>query len=135
MADFDIDKDIEKWAAATGLAIVEVARASSLDIFTKIVKRTPVDTGRLINNWQLTTGTQASGTIDSDGSLSEAVSNLNAEIPNLSFDKDVYYTNNLPYAEAIENGHSTVKSPQGMVKVTLTEFESAVDKAVRDNKI
>jgi len=44
--------------------------------------------------------------------------------------QDIYITNNLPYARALEYGHST-QAPAGMVRVTLVEVGSYIENAVR----
>ena len=41
-----------------------------------------------------------------------------------------YLCNNLPYARALEDGHST-QAPSGMVALTVVEFNNAVQQAVQ----
>jgi hypothetical protein len=43
----------------------------------------------------------------------------------------IYIVNNLPYANALENGHSK-QAPSGMVKVTLQEFPGIVSAAAQE---
>lgn len=108
-------------------------RAMCLQLFSGIVVRTPVKTGRLIGNWQIGIDQPETGELDRTGDPSDS------ELPKLnqiSGYSVVYYTNNLPYAERIEfDGWSKIKAPAGMVRVTLTEFESALRKAAQDNKL
>jgi hypothetical protein len=80
-----------------------IFRAVGLNMFGRIVKRTPVDTGRLRNNWQMTS--------------------------NVQLGQRLFITNNLPYAQRIEDGYSQ-QAPAGMVKVTINEFDSIVNSAV-----
>ena len=47
-------------------------------------------------------------------------------------DADIYITNSLPYAIPVEYGWST-QSPTGMVRVTVTEFQTLVNNAVAAN--
>ncbi len=44
--------------------------------------------------------------------------------------KDIYIMNNLPYARALEYGHSK-QAPAGVVRITLAEVDSYVEAAVR----
>jgi len=96
----DVNKFIKK-AEARSLAIF---RAVSLEMFSRIVVRTPVDTGRLRGHWQIS--------------------------PNIMLGKKTYISNNLPYAIPIEDGHSK-QAPTGMVKVTVAEFGSIVRDAAK----
>ena len=96
--------DIGRFANKAERNSLVVFSAVSLDIFGRIIKRTPVDTGRLRNNWQIT--------------------------PNIILGKSVFITNNLPYAQVIVDG-SSEQAPRGMVKVTVAEFDSIVRKAAR----
>lgn len=93
--------DIAKFNKKTEEKSLKVFRAVGFEMFGRIVKRTPVDTGRLRNNWQITDGVKLG-------------------------DK-LFITNNLPYAKRIEDGYSA-QAPAGMVKVTVNEFKSIVNK-------
>lgn len=96
--------DISKFINKTEAKAERVFRATGLEMFGRIVKRTPVDTGRLRNNWQIT--------------------------PNAKIGQKLFITNNLPYAKRIEDGYSK-QAPAGMVKVTIAEFDSIVRQANR----
>ena len=86
---------------------LNVLIGTSFSLFASVVKLTPVDTGRLRNNWQIT--------------------------PNIAIGRKVIISNNLPYAQVIEDGHSK-QAPNGMVKVTVTMFDSFVKAAARGVK-
>ena len=45
-----------------------------------------------------------------------------------------FFTNNLPYAAALENGHSG-QAPGGMVRVTVARFQQIVLEAIRNNQV
>jgi hypothetical protein len=45
----------------------------------------------------------------------------------------IFITNSLPYAQPLEDGHST-QAPNGMVALTVMEFEPIVAEAVRNMK-
>jgi hypothetical protein len=110
----------------------KVFRASSISLFSNIIKRTPVKTGRLRGNWQTDINQPSVGTLNRNGStpaISEAVSTVNKA----TLDDSIFLVNNLPYANAIENGSST-QAPEGMVKVSIAEFQREVDKQARKLK-
>lgn len=43
-----------------------------------------------------------------------------------------YLANNLPYAQALEDGHSTQAAPAGIVALTVIEFKDIVSEAVSE---
>lgn len=105
-----------------------VIRKTLFDLFKKIILRTPVDTGCLILNWLAAIGDQPAG-FDSEltGTGGDAtVSEISSIIDGVHAGDTVYLVNNTPYAIYIENGHSTVKAPQGMVAVSVQEFPNIV---------
>lgn len=85
--------------------------------------------GRFRGNWQLGVGTLPhgeTGRVDPAGA--STVSAIIAEIPTEAAGKVFWLANNVPYADAIEHGHSR-QAPQGLVGLTAMEFQSIVDGA------
>ena len=100
----------------------KIFRGTVIGLFSKIIKRTPVKTGRLRGNWQTDINKPKVGEVSRLGqgaALSEVVS----EAGKARLGDSIYMVNNLPYAKAIEEGHSKIQAPVGMVRVTLIEFE------------
>jgi len=119
--------DIRKFANKTNSNIETALRATSISLFSAIVYRTPVDTGRARANWIYTNSTPFTGTTES----------TKAKPMNSQVKKGLRHiiTNNLPYIEGLENGGATGKprssqAPNGMVKVSATEFETHLKRAV-----
>ena len=107
-------------------------RAMALQLFGSIITRTPVDTGRARGNWQVTINSPANGTTENnDKGGQRTLAEGSQTIASRSGDQSLYFTNNLPYIEPLENGWSE-QAPAGMVRVTLTEFEQALRKAARE---
>lgn len=120
-------------------------RAIALELFGAIIKDTPVGNpslwkskpppgyvgGRLRGNWQTDVGSPKQGTLDiRDPSGSASLATLLAKSQAFRSGTTIYLTNNLPYAKAIEDGHSKQR-PAGMVKVNVVRFQSVVSKVVR----
>lgn len=106
-----------------------VARKVALDMFSKIVLKSPVDTGRFRGNWQVSVGAPAMGTLNTtDKSGGTAIGRITGAATTLGLGQTIYLTNNLPYAVRLEYGHSK-QAPAGMVRTTIDEFEAAVAKA------
>lgn len=124
-----------------------IPRKIALEAFRRIVLRTPVGNvrnwikpragyvgGRLRGNWQIGIGSAPSGELDRvDGSGSQTIAEGTSKIGSWKpSDKDepILIVNNLPYAEAVENGHSK-QAPSGMLAITVAEFDGIVQEAVR----
>ncbi len=104
----------------------EVVKLASLQLFTKIVNKTPVDTGHLAYNWHLTLNMPERSERDGvDPSKSKTLDIGSKNIANYRLGvKQVWITNNVEYAYDIEYGKSKVKAPQGMIRVSLREWDS-----------
>ena len=122
----------------------KVVRGTILSMGAKIIQRTPVGNpalwkrpvkgyvgGRLRMSWQHTVGQPATGTGEGvDPSGSGAIADLRATVSRLKMGQAFYQTNNLTYSVAIEFGHSTKQAPQGMVRITVAEYEASIKEAV-----
>ena len=84
-----------------------------------VVSRTPTKTGRARANWQVTLNRPAVGRLDEqDPNGAATISRGEAVIDQAGADQTIWITNNLPYAEELENGRSD-QAPAGMVAATL----------------
>ena len=121
----------------------KVVRGTVIGMFTRIVKRSPVDTGRFRGNWQITVNAPSrtqKNTVDNSGPAQATPSSNPAgsvtavegafyvskqEFPQFGY----YITNNLPYAERLEYGWSG-QAPSGMIRLSLAEFEQVLREEV-----
>ena len=117
----------------------KVVRGTTIGMFSKIVKRSPVDTGRFRGNWQISIDSPARGqlsTLDNSGKAQANPSSNPAGSPTAvagafkvqksPFPQSAYFiTNNLPYGERLEFGHSQ-QAPNGMVRISVAEFERLI---------
>lgn len=103
-------------------------RALAMKVFSRVILRTPVDTGRARANWQCTMGSPADGVLEAeDKSGAEAMARArDVSVGIGTDDRSIFLTNNLLYIEALENGHSG-QAPQGMVAITVAEFEGLAE--------
>jgi len=116
-----------------------------LDLDTKVVERTPVDTGRARGNWMPSIGNEpAVGEGAGDGKA--VVEAVKALMPQLKIGQTAWLSNHLPYIVVLEYGlfpdppkHGTGKtvggystqSPNGMVRVSVLEFPDIVEESVK----
>ena len=114
------NKAMTKSLVATKKAIISLT--------TDIIYDTPVDTGRLRNNWipSINQGSNFS-MLGLDTSkrrskerptLQETISKVNT----LKLGDTFYFTNNLPYAKRIEFDNWSAKAPAGMVRKNLLKW-------------
>lgn len=91
--------------------------------------------GRFRNNWQFSVHTPAIGIINSeDPTGAEASARLVNGVFEFQAGEVGYITNNLPYAIALEFGHSH-QAPLGMVRVTVARFQQIVEEAVAKHRV
>lgn len=128
--------------------LVKLQKAIAIEALSRIIQRTPVDTGRARGNWQLTIAVVPSDQVNrKDTNGTETLSANISKLAGLQPYQVVYITNNVEYINIleeggfvppnpgpskdprkgrqgrvlVENGFS-VQAPQGMVKVTLVEL-------------
>jgi len=107
---------IKKITAGIFTLVPQTARKVLLDIDRRVVKRTPVDTGRARGNWLPAAENPDRRTLEVGESrdTDPASMAIDSKFPVL------YLSNNLPYIEKLENGHSS-QVPIGFVKLSVAE--------------
>lgn len=120
--------DINKFRKKFTTNYVEIKRKASFDLFSMIAIATPVDKGLLRNNWHVTHGAPDLSSFDDteDLPVSVIINKIQSELSMTSLEKDIFFTNNLPYAVTIEyDGHSA-QAPEGMVRTNITKWDKIV---------
>jgi hypothetical protein len=113
------DRTIEKY--------IKVKRQSAFDLFSAIVLETPVDKGVLRNNWFASIGTGSTETTDTgDESGASTIQKIRSVLDGTELVKDVFLSNNLPYAVPIEFDGISGKAPEGMVRVNVLRWNQIV---------
>lgn len=103
-------------------------RKISLEMFSKLVLRSPVDTGRFRANWGVAIGSMNTGSIELDDKSGTAtISRNQAEILGVQAGDVITLGNSLPYGPKLEDG-SSQQAPAGMVSLTVQEFQTIVRK-------
>lgn len=128
-------QQVATFAAKSEKAIDQTVRAITYALFAEVIDRTPVDTGRLKGNWQLSQGSPIRGTVtvtDKDGGTTKT--KVAAGMG--GWGSVTYLTNNLPYAYRIEyDGWSHTKAPAGMVRVSFARIQQIVAREARKHKV
>lgn len=136
--------DLTKYAKAKDEQIKTVRKKVAMAIYSGVVQRTPVDTGRARGNWVIGIGEDIQTATERTGDCS------GQEIPKLNSangDETIYISNNLPYIAKLEYGGYSKKSdsgktingyskqaPQGMVGVTMARIKDKVEQIVKESK-
>lgn len=119
--------DIRKFADKTKLRLDVVHRKVVFDLTTSLIRMSPVKTGRFRNNWQIAEGVPNTTTTKTTG---DPTQRLQGYAKTVSIGGVVYITNSLPYAIPLEYGWSQ-QAPNGMVRVTVRDYEQFIANAVR----
>lgn len=134
MASFS--DQLAKFAKRAGQKADLVVTKVCLDAATRVIEKTPVDTGRLRANWQATIGQPATGEVDAEDKQGRMTIQKIVGPAKLASGQIFYLSNNLPYAVVAEygmwpkgdgegkvtaDGYST-QAPAGMVRVTMAEI-------------
>lgn len=120
--------DIRRYADKQKRNLDEVVMESLIDLSASVIIKTPVDEGILANSWKPSTNAPAQGVAtngNNEGQMREV-----EEIVAASVGETYYLVNNQPYAKDIEFfGHSD-KAPQGMLRVSIENYQRFIDNAI-----
>ena len=140
MSNADFKANFAKLLAKAGAKAEIVVRKMALELQTSMVERSPVDTGRFKGNWQC--GVSAVNTQVADkedktplGSFGpdDSVLRTDTTLKGWKAGQTIFLSNSLPYSRKLEYGHSK-QAAQGMVRLTVQNFELALAKAVQEIK-
>lgn len=139
--------DLAKFAEKTMRNNNAIVRKVVIDMGTSLVLKTPVGNpklwknpdgapvgyagGRARANWQYGTGSMPDGVIDSiDMGGNNTVNKIIGGVQASPAASVHWISNSLPYIKRLEDGWSYRQAPQGMLKLTIEEFEQTVRSAV-----
>jgi hypothetical protein len=124
-----------------------IARKVALELYTKVVVKSPVDSGRLRGNWNVGINAINGAEYEADVSKLGAIPSGSGMVRSMSalsafkIGDVIYVTNNMPYVYKLEyglynngaktvNGYST-QAPQGFVRITYKEVVSDLENISR----
>lgn len=144
------DREFDKATKKINSVIEKTVRGAVIDLFSTIVLRTPVGNpaqwkgprpknyraGSLRGNWQVQISTPASGILQTeDKTGNSTVSSGTRKINQFTLqDGSIWFSNNLPYAEAIEYGRSK-QAPTGMVRTSVKAWQPIMNKIASKYKL
>lgn len=109
----------------------DIIAKETLQTYADIVQQTPVDKGTAKGNWLVSVGYPNHSVTDKqDRGGSATISAGQAKITPESVRKGVWITNNLPYINRLEYGHSQ-QQPTGWIRRNIKELKIAIRNALR----
>ena len=119
----DLSKAIEKAKDQAEL----IVKKTTIQLFSNVIEKSPVDTGRFRANWNVSFGSfDTSTTQETDPSGSQSKGKVYQALSTYKLaDQSVFLGNSLPYAERLENGWSK-QAPAGMVRLSILEANKSL---------
>lgn len=129
---------------------IDVHKNATLGLQKVIIDDTPVLTGRLQSNWQVTQDSPAqtslykkvtsvlsfrSYAIGSEYDYQKTINDAEVELSNLGIDQTTFITNLVNYVIPIEfEGYSKYKAPKGMARINIQKWGAIVRRALAKTK-
>lgn len=123
--------DIEKFVRKTGISGSQVMRKLGFEALSGVIQRSPVDTGRFrasnriaINHANLSVeGEGGSDSLASGPAEGAEIAKAVGALRSLKWGDSVHISNNLPYAQALEDGSSKqAPGPLAIYGLTFQEL-------------
>jgi hypothetical protein len=128
----DIARFIAKSKAAQDLFVKKVV----LEIYSRVVLKSPVQTGRFRANWQIGNSfinTSTTQSRDKSGTASISRAALEANSIRVA-GQTIFISNSLPYSYRLEYEGYSKQAPLGMTRVTIAEMASILRGAAFETK-
>jgi hypothetical protein len=135
--------DISRFVQKTGLKPDVVLRKLAFTAYRNLILKSPVDTGRFRASWRigvdvvdLSTYPEVTHKGIAQGGYADPPpddSGVQAVIGTAKFGQVIFITNNLPYAQPLEDG-SSKQAPQGVLAITMAELRSGFQATVNSVK-
>ena len=122
-------KDLDKITLNLSGYAENMVRATLFNLSYRIIKESPVDTGRFRGNWQASVNTPKVTQLKrKDRTGTSTITAVNNVLEKFSMGQTFYLTNNLPYARRLEYGYSK-QAPSGMLRINVMRVQSELEKA------
>lgn len=109
-----------------------VKKGAAIELFSRVILDTPVDEGRARGNWLTTIGGDPNYSVLRTG-ITGAANEVVTEVQRSKLEDTLVFTNNLPYIERLEDGHSKAQAPHGMVKKNIISMGHILKRKAAEN--
>lgn len=107
--------------------VTKLHRTVALDLLRRVTLKSPVDSGRFRAGWAVSLSQPDPRPVSASGApilgADQVISNALSELEQLRPYSICWVHNSLPYATAIENGHSG-QAPNGVLAISVAEVEA-----------
>ena len=121
-----------------------VIQKVGMEALTRLVRKTPVDTGRARGNWQVSIGSPlvdyddekkdpSGGEAETTSGGMSVIMAGQGKMKDAPLDSVIWITNNVPYIEILDSGRSN-QAPTGMLDSTMIELQSMFERDMRDEE-
>ena len=118
------ESDLDKAFSFAQYSTEEIYKEACIKMCEVIIDSTPVDTGALKGAWVTEADSprfvHEPNRLDPDGVESKAEARDVFKSANV--ESDIYFTNGLDYADAMESGDGSKQAPEGMVSVNIRRW-------------
>ena len=105
-------------------------RGTLFGLSSRIIKESPVDTGRFRGNWQASIGSPVLSTTSRlDRTGAGSINDAAVTLQGLKLGQTFYLTNNLPYARRLEYGSHSKQAPNGFLRINVQRVQLEINKA------
>jgi hypothetical protein len=123
-------KDLDKITLNLSGYAENMVRATLFNLSYRIIKESPVDTGRFRGNWQASVNTPKVTQLKrKDRTGTSTITAVNNVLEKFSMGQTFYLTNNLPYARRLEYGSHSKQAPNGFLRINVMRVQSELEKA------
>lgn len=123
--------DISKWRVKTEKQLEAIVKKVAFELFTLVVRRSPVDTGRFRANNQISINSlPKSVEIDWDKNGTATIGKGKGKLGQYKLGDVVYIYNNVAYAVALEHGHSK-QAPEGVYRISVEDLIQYLEHIIR----
>lgn len=114
--------DLTRWGASLERdQVAQFIRKIALELLRKVTMKSPVDTGRFRANWMV--GIGMANETATESTVDDAMVRGASVLSKYNRLLQVHISNNLPYAAALEHGHSR-QAPLGVAEISVEEIEA-----------
>ncbi len=129
MSEFALD--LSRFRIETEKQLSQVVRKVAFELFTLVVTRSPVDTGRFRANNQIAMNNLPGGsTLEIDKTGQTTLRKGNAILATFKLGDTIFIYNNVEYALTLEYGHSK-QAPQGTYRLAMQDVVNHFDQLAR----
>ena len=126
--------DMKKFTEKAGKNADVVVRKTAIDLFSAVMRSTPVDSGRARGAWMFSINKFSDTTPINIRSDSEVQNEIIVGTSSYKAGDTLTLSNNVNYIERLEYGRSKQSPPHAMVRLNILKFQTFINNATRTLK-